>query len=226
MKQIRRTFWALWCLALVAVVSAWLRTERTRDVFTRADRNGCVVGLATNPGEFFLFKNTDQSRDSRGILVPLGFAYYHDAIRTAAVSDRYSVSTHRIMSDGGGSGSLRSRRNRGIATTSNFQPTFATRWKAPGVRAQGGSFRAVNYEQIVVSFWLVACVVIPLPTIAAVRSMIRRKRLKLRLRQGRCLNCGFDLRASKNRCPECNHPIPTPTNPPPTPPPAEADSSS
>lgn len=37
----------------------------------------------------------------------------------------------------------------------------------------------------------------------------RKRRLTQRLRTGCCARCGYDLRASKNRCPECGTPIPT-----------------
>jgi primosomal protein N' len=35
------------------------------------------------------------------------------------------------------------------------------------------------------------------------RFLIRKLRIHRRARSGRCLACGYDLRASKDRCPEC-----------------------
>jgi hypothetical protein len=43
-----------------------------------------------------------------------------------------------------------------------------------------------------------------LPTITASGAIRRRDRR----RQGRCANCGYDLRASSDRCPECGEAIP------------------
>jgi hypothetical protein len=40
-------------------------------------------------------------------------------------------------------------------------------------------------------------------------------------RPGRCPNCNYDLRASKDRCPECGHPIPNPNRGAPVPPAAD-----
>ena len=54
-----------------------------------------------------------------------------------------------------------------------------------------------NYSYLVAPYWLTiaACAVI----FALSWQRLRRKRKKL----GLCLKCGYDLRASKDRCPEC-----------------------
>jgi hypothetical protein len=39
------------------------------------------------------------------------------------------------------------------------------------------------------------------------------KELNARVEQGRCVECGYDLRASKDRCPECGHAIEKVTDP-------------
>jgi hypothetical protein len=47
--------------------------------------------------------------------------------------------------------------------------------------------------------WLIVAVLLILPLIAAVRIQRHRRRLSA----GRCKRCGYDLRASPERCPEC-----------------------
>jgi len=54
--------------------------------------------------------------------------------------------------------------------------------------------------------WLLA---LPLSMIGLIwlrGSLVRRRRK--RTGNGLCVHCGYDLRASKDRCPECGTPIP------------------
>jgi hypothetical protein len=63
---------------------------------------------------------------------------------------------------------------------------------------------------LMVPHWFVALVTAILPLITLIRwrrALLRRHRALL----GLCLACGYDLRASTERCPECGAPMPQPT---------------
>ena len=58
---------------------------------------------------------------------------------------------------------------------------------------------------VIVPLWAVSLVTAVLPA----QWLARRMRLRRRARRGQCLACGYDLRASPERCPECGTvPIP------------------
>jgi len=61
-----------------------------------------------------------------------------------------------------------------------------------------------------------------LPLLWLVAFFLRRRRQRRRVLQHICLNCGYDLRASTDKCPECGEPIPSiiisPPSAPQTPP--------
>jgi hypothetical protein len=54
----------------------------------------------------------------------------------------------------------------------------------------------------VLPYWSLVVVGLPLPILATV-VFIRTRRRKHRSRAGLCRKCGYDLRASPDRCPEC-----------------------
>lgn len=60
--------------------------------------------------------------------------------------------------------------------------------------------------------YIARSIIVPLPAIAAtsallpavwIRRFIRARRHRFRLRNGLCPTCGYDLRATPDRCPEC-----------------------
>jgi uncharacterized paraquat-inducible protein A len=58
-----------------------------------------------------------------------------------------------------------------------------------------------------VPYWLIAIVTAPLPLWRGLARWRRRRWLKRAKANCLCLTCGYDLRASPERCPECGTPI-------------------
>jgi hypothetical protein len=65
-----------------------------------------------------------------------------------------------------------------------------------------GSSRSGNFLCLRVPYWALAVAFMVLPSIGVSRGMRRRRRR----RQGACEKCGYDLRATPDRCPECGAP--------------------
>jgi hypothetical protein len=102
------------------------------------------------------------------------------------------------------------------------QPVYRT-WAIFGVGFDGGS-RRINsptaplgvYAPVTVSYQITA---VPFAVPAMFTAIIgllpwlrRRRRVRqrdMRLKQGLCAACGYDVRESRDRCPECGSPIPS-----------------
>jgi len=65
-----------------------------------------------------------------------------------------------------------------------------------------------TYDALLVPFWFLTLVLLPLPVYRTVTHVKRNRRLRL----GKCLKCGYDLRASKDTCPECGTSLPPNTH--------------
>jgi hypothetical protein len=189
----------------VAIVAIWWRSHHAQDLLFWSDNHGTAYGIATAPDQLVLFKNSDLRSDPKTLYRPRGFwresyRYAPNRTRRLTVSDRYVYPTHRafVWTSGGG------------PNITAWQPTFTSRSSFLGVAEQGGQFRGVAYAQVLFPFWLILAPVSAIPLLAALRKI----RARWRAARFRCRYCGYDLRASPDRCPECGRPASTAATPP------------
>jgi hypothetical protein len=60
----------------------------------------------------------------------------------------------------------------------------------------------------ILPWWVMFLIGAVYPLVAAARSLRRRRRMR-RIAANQCAACGYDLRASSGRCPECGEAVPT-----------------
>jgi hypothetical protein len=60
---------------------------------------------------------------------------------------------------------------------------------------------------IAIPYWALAALTIALPAVLLVTRLTGTVRRVERAARGRCVDCGYDIRASGARCPECGHAI-------------------
>jgi hypothetical protein len=71
-------------------------------------------------------------------------------------------------------------------------------------------FANVTYV-LIFPYWLAATVVTTM-TLLLIKLSRRTRVRHMRRSGGLCLNCGYDLRASSQQCPECGTPLPRPSH--------------
>src|SRR5204862_6302964 len=82
---------------------------------------------------------------------------------------------------------------------------FTTGWsrhavvRLPGLELR----RAATFVELAITWPLVMLIALMLPASRLVGRAVRHARRRLRRRSGRCLGCGYDIRATPRRCPEC-----------------------
>lgn len=77
-------------------------------------------------------------------------------------------------------------------------------WRTPVFTLRAGASPNIpmTYWDVIVPLWLPAAFAAVLPVYALTIARTRRLREK-RARAGLCVRCGYDLRATPGRCPEC-----------------------
>jgi len=83
--------------------------------------------------------------------------------------------------------------------------TFSVR--LPGIACWSGTDTTLVTHDVLLPIWPVFLLTAIMPALWTVSRLSRRRRAR-RLAAGGCLGCGYDLRASTDRCPECGTPVP------------------
>ena len=66
----------------------------------------------------------------------------------------------------------------------------------------------MSRRRFVIAYWLLTLATLPLPLLWGVFAIAARRRKRIRMRSKSCPSCGYDLRATPDRCPECGQ-VPT-----------------
>ncbi|HEY8665719.1 MAG TPA: hypothetical protein VIL86_03595 [Tepidisphaeraceae bacterium] len=80
-------------------------------------------------------------------------------------------------------------------------------WNHPDTTFVGGYLRLAG---ALTPYWLVVALTAPLPLLWAASNIFNARERRRLARVGLCPVCGYDLRATPARCPECGTPAPSP----------------
>jgi hypothetical protein len=177
----------------VLLLAAWTHSSERSYYVAGFTPSGAVQGLATHRGRLIVaFSNLRFGRE-RGLtalsdgVVPQEFDDTYDLVYEGSSVKRerwgFGYVEESVPTDPGGAP---------IANPKGGMSGYKTP-PAPGV----------SHLSLVAPLWLVVCAFAMPPLRIAIRGLRRWRRW----RGGQCLRCGYDLRGSECRCPECGTPF-------------------
>ena len=200
-------------LLFVAVLCLWPRTTRLMDTVSFLTHSDTQYSAGTCPHALFFsvghnLAATQDPHDPQK--TKLGWSFSSLApgsTRSYSWSEDLPSSGTSNYSEGivghtaviVGSGPDRNRLGFGWQSATSAVPR-------PPYTAGAGTV-TVSYKNLAIPLWFVGADLIIWPVVFLTRQMRRRRRVRL----GHCLQCGYDLRASSSRCPECGTPVPNPS---------------
>lgn len=180
-RRLFSIFSVLSLLGFIAVVSLWVRSYWIADLwFEKTELPAQVVGyLKAGSAWGHVFYSTSLSPDS-------------EYRRAHASEIRVSVFRYRPFA------------SRGLYQLLMRETGFAGFWCERITKPHQAA--TISRIEVFVPYWAVAMPFAVLPAAWLLRWRRERRRRK-RIRNGFCGACGYDLRANKERCPECGTPI-------------------
>jgi hypothetical protein len=171
----------------IAIGAIWMRSYYVLDQISLADSNGRLWGLASYQGSLQLIRSPRQTAQPRSIRW-VAQRIPKDAV-AAAFYGQANVGWRML----------------GFNYISRNKPYTQTLLVGPFAAGLPlvSWLTAIPFESVGIPFWSLFLIAFP-PTYLSIRRWRREWR---RWRAGKCFRCGYDLRASENRCPECGETI-------------------
>ena len=162
-----------WVLLAVAIIALWIRSHITDDLITYSGGNGTYFEYVTIPGQFRITRVTGWVGSE-----PVGW-FRGELPLGRPVFGQQAVYRAWTILGIGFDGGVR------LVPISAARPV------------------TVNYQITAVPFALPALVAAAIGLLPWLRRRRRRLAAQDRLHRGLCPVCGYDLRATTGRCPEC-----------------------
>ncbi len=164
----------------IASIVEWVRSRHHVDVLAFRTPVGHIMGSASDHGGLLLAQSD----------LPYGGSddtdgQEHAWLHTSLTPDEFSKIRDTILDT--------------TAVRFNFLG-----FKTAGCVATMTSSPSPRFSALVLPYWFIALVMAAAPLGVGRKAWTRRRRRKL----GLCLACGYDIRASSGRCPECGKEIP------------------
>ena len=213
-------------LVLLAAVALWIRGYWVSDGVMYDDGKGSCVSAASYAGGLHveLAKQPSFPATHRIVFAPLrtgevsgdvcaapgprpAWRYFHNKTRASNWHSRYQYTN--FEKERGWAGFVVAEEQdllnnigmaqEGIRVTFSFSGTSASPLVYDGTDFP---IPCIFKRIVVIPWWFVVTLLSILPALQ-IKPILRRRRRAMRLRQNLCVHCGYDLRATPWRCPEC-----------------------
>lgn len=174
----------LLAVAAVGCAGLWVRSYNRSDLVRYCEEDGTWCAYVSTCTDQLVVELTS-ARDERPLIDFRGWGREMSEKRDAPDDWRQRFANYPGV-----------RASRGFASLE---------WFAADGRADG-DFAFPRIWAVGVPLWLVMLITGAVPLLATRKAMLQR-RARLRRQHGLCGRCGYDLRASSERCPECGTPV-------------------
>jgi hypothetical protein len=177
----------------VAVAGLWARSYRATDDVMSARAGGSLWALHSSDGRGELIRASPWFYDEP----PRHFSKWYTHLMFGNAGCTHLIWWQFFCDTGQASWATRPENGQPYRASEELDGDF---WFDD---PRTGSVAVPHYVHLYFPLWSVACLALVLPVWRLGRSVHRQFRRRVRRSKGLCVNCGYDVRATPERCPEC-----------------------